>query len=95
VCSRLEQWAGLEAEAGQAELAARLAGAVDAFCTPRGLVLPRIWRMWWTAEPAAIRARARAGQQPLAAAWAEGHVLRLGEAVALVANPSAMNPADA
>ena len=25
---------GLEAEAGQGELAARLAGAVDAFCTP-------------------------------------------------------------
>jgi predicted ATPase len=83
-CSTLEEIAGLEAEGGDAQLAARLLGAVDAFCAPRGLVLARVWRMWWSAEPAALRARARAGDPKLAGAWEAGQTLRLDQAVALI-----------
>ncbi|MGI9146586.1 MAG: hypothetical protein ACR2IK_08600 [Chloroflexota bacterium] len=43
VCCMLDEWAGIEADAGNDELAARLVGAVDGFCTPRGVVLPRMW----------------------------------------------------
>jgi len=85
VASTLEQSAGLEAETGASELAARLAGAVDAFCGSRGVVLPPVWRTWWTAEPAGIRARARAGEAPLATAYATGYAMPLEDAVALVA----------
>ena len=83
-CATLEEMAGLEAEAGDARLGVRLLGAVDAFCVPRGLVLARVWRMWWSTEPEAIRARARAGDPKLANAWAEGQAMRLDQAVALI-----------
>ncbi|MBV9354807.1 MAG: AAA family ATPase, partial [Chloroflexi bacterium] len=84
----LEQCACLEAQAGATELAAHLAGAVDGFCASHSVVLPPIWRTWWFAEPAGVRARARSGEQPLATAWAEGRVMLLADAVALVASPA-------
>ncbi|MBV9355101.1 MAG: hypothetical protein JO023_06185 [Chloroflexi bacterium] len=90
--STLEQFASLEAEAGADELAAGLTGAVDAFCDSRGIVLPLIWRAWWSAEPAGIRAHARAGEQPIAAAWAEGQLMPLADAVVLVPRRRAEAP---
>ncbi len=82
----LEHVAGLEAEVGDPDLAAQLVGAVDAFCAARGVKLPQFWRLWWAAEPAGIRARARAGEQPFATAWSEGQTMRLDDAVLLVAS---------
>jgi hypothetical protein len=40
--------------------------------------------MWWTREPNATRARARAGEQPLAGAWTEGHAMHLDQVVTLI-----------
>jgi hypothetical protein len=82
--SLLEEWASLEVRAGHPELAARLLGIADAFVASHGAVAPRLWGLWWVAEPEAIRARVRAGDQPLAAAWAEGQRLRLDDALELL-----------
>ena len=58
---------------------------MHAFCSQRGLVLPRIWLGdWWQAEPAATYARAQAGEPALAEAWAAGKTMSLEQAVALI-----------
>ncbi|MBV9357133.1 MAG: AAA family ATPase [Chloroflexi bacterium] len=81
VCALLDHYAGLEAERGQVERAALLAGALDAACAARDIDLFRIWTMWWAAEPSATRARVRAGEPVLVAAWQAGRALSLAQAV--------------
>jgi len=84
VCTILDHYAGLEAELGEAEQAALLVGALDAACTARGMAIFRVWTLWWATEPAATRARVRAGEPALVAAWQTGRALSLAQTIELV-----------
>jgi tetratricopeptide (TPR) repeat protein len=77
-----ERCAGLEAEAGQDERAARLVGATDRWRAEHGMALPRLLQAPWFAEPGATRERALRGEPPLAAAYAEGRAAGLERVLA-------------
>jgi predicted ATPase/transcriptional regulator with XRE-family HTH domain len=81
LCEALEGLAWVRVATGQAILAARLGAAAQALREVLGVRLPMAMQAGH--EPAVHAIRAALGEQVFAAAWAEGQILSIEQAVAL------------
>jgi predicted ATPase/class 3 adenylate cyclase len=87
----LESLAWVSAARGQPLRAARLGAAAERLREPLGVALtPDSYRAWH--DQAVQAMRAALGEEPFAAAWAEGRALRPEEAIAEAVEPVAIVP---